>query len=62
MHLDDVKITDLSQCQVAGIIRGIGPEFCTYGDVIEREQIDGVMLSSLMQEGLNDLLVCRQLF
>jgi hypothetical protein len=29
--------------------------------VIEREQIDGVMLSSLMQEGLNDLLVCRQI-
>jgi hypothetical protein len=44
--------------QVAQVIRSIGPEFAAYGDEIERQQIEGGMLTSLSFEDLNSLLVC----
>ena len=44
--------------QVAHVIRSIGPEFAAYGDEIERQQIEGGMLTSLSFEDLNSLLVC----
>jgi hypothetical protein len=43
--------------QVAQVIRIIGPEFVAYGEEIERQQIDGGMLTSLSFEDLNSLLV-----
>jgi hypothetical protein len=33
--------------QVAHVIRSIGPEFAAYSEEIERQQIDGGMLTSL---------------
>ena len=43
--------------QVAQVIRSVGPEFAAYGEEIERQQIDGGMLTSLSFEDLNSLLV-----
>ena len=43
--------------QIAQVIRSIGPEFAAYGEEIERQQIDGGMLTSLSFEDLSSLLV-----
>jgi hypothetical protein len=44
--------------QVAHVIRSIGPEFAAYCEAIEREQIDGGVLTSLPFEDVASLLVC----
>jgi hypothetical protein len=44
--------------QVAQVISSVGPEFAAYGEEIERQQIDGEMLTSLPYEDLASLLVC----
>ena len=42
---------------MADIVRGIGADFCAYGDAIEEQQIYGGMLYSLTHVDFNDLLV-----
>ncbi len=40
---------------MADIVRGIGADFCAYGDAIEEQQIYGGMLYSLTLEGIPDM-------
>jgi hypothetical protein len=57
MTCDSVFFNRDECMQVAQVIRSVGPEFAAYGEEIERQQIDGGMLTSLSFEDLNSLLV-----